>query len=902
MFIRISDLPEFIFEYLKKGFFHIITAGTVVLAIFFSGCSTEKNTGITRTYHNVTTRYNVLFNAKENYKRGIKKAEESKQDDYTQTLPLFLYGDEAVAQAVSGDMNVAAQKATKAINLHSIKVKPKVNKSGMSPAEKKFYDKKEFNKYMDDCYLLIGKTYVYTNQYFQAAQTFSFIQTEFPEEKSSYEAKLWRAKTLILEKNYREAERLIVELRDDEKFPDKKALKAELAATTADLYIKQQRYSDAIESLERALMFTKHKKTKIRYRYVLAQLYLTQQNYVKASENFQRVVRMNPPYEMSFNATISRATASQNSGVDVKDVKKQLNKMLRDTKNTDYKDRIYYALAEIELHQENTDRAIDYFQQSARASTSNLPQKTKSYLTLGNLFYDRRDYMHAQAYYDSALVNMKSDYPGYIQIASKAKNLNALVYNLNTIRFQDSVQHIARMSSADRDRLIGGIIAELQRKEQAQKEAEAVRLQQYYNNMGRQTRISDPTAKAQWYFYNPTTVTQGIGEFQVRWGRRNLEDNWRRKNKGGIADMQIAESEGSAGEGGPGGKALKVTDVHTREYYLQNIPLTDSMMTASHRMILESLYAAGYIYNNDFGEYASAAGQYEDLIRRYPQSEYVTPSYYYLYLLYAKLNNTAEAEKYKNLLLTRAPESTFAKIVLDPTYLDRMAQQKGEAEQLYEQAYDHYNRAEYESVIALASEAVKRFPKDDLVPKFAFLKALSTGKIAGTPEAMRSEMKKIVTDYPANEVSSEAQTLIDYIDGKDPTMKLADRAERAKSLYTYSETGAYYFCWVVQNKENLNQLSFDLLNFNLDRYPDLKLELVRNQIDNTHILLTVKGLSTFEQAQGYYRSFLMSPETIKNIKNDHTSFIISESNYAILDQDKKVEDYIEFFKKEYLRQ
>ncbi len=885
---------------MKKKLIDIILPGAVALLVFFSGCSTEKNTGITRTYHNITTRYNVLFNAKESYKRGIKKAEESKQDDYTRTLPLFLYGDQAVTQAVSGDMDLASKKATKAINLHSIKVKPKVNKSGMSASEKKFYDKKEFNKYLDDCYLLIGKSYVYLGEYFQASQTFNFMQTEFPGEESLYDAKIWKAKALILEKNYREADRVLIELREDDKFPDKKALKSELAATTADLYIKQQKITEAIDYLERALLFTRHKKTKMRYRYVLAQLYMEEEDYAKASDYFQKVIRMNPPYEMAFNATISRASASRGSGTHIDDVRKQLSKMLRDSKNTEYQDQIYYALAEIELYEGNTDKAIEYFQKSAQASTVNLPQKTKSYLTLGDIFYERRNYVPAQAYYDSAMVNMQPDYPNYTVISAKAENLNALVYNLNTIHFQDSVQRIARMTETERNRMIDNVITELNRKEQQQQEAEAVRMQQYYSNLGRQTSLSDPTSKAQWYFYNPTTVSQGIGEFQMKWGRRNLEDNWRRKNKGTVTDMTVAgESDDRDGTQAAGAK--KVDDRKSRAYYLQNIPLTDSMMVASNRMILESLYAAGYIYNNDFSEYAQAAAQYEDLIRRYPQSEYLVPSYYYLYLLYNKLGDAVNAEKYKGLLLAKAPESTFAKIVLDPTYLDKMAQQKGEAEQLYERTYYDYNSGKYEQVIALANDAMARFPKDVLEPKFAYLKALSTGKL-GTQETMRNEMKKVVAAYPGNEVATAAQNLIDYIDGKTPELKQADQIERAKSLYTFNPSEAHYFGWVLQAKEDVNQMSFDLLNFNLDHYPNTKLEFVRNNIDNNHVILIVKSFPGLTQAQGYYRSFLLDSNTMKNIKYDHTPFLISESNYIILEKDKRIDDYIEFFKKEYLRQ
>jgi outer membrane protein assembly factor BamD (BamD/ComL family) len=452
------------------------------------------------------------------------------------------------------------------------------------------------------------------------------------------------------------------------------------------------------------------------------------------------------------------------------------------------------------------------------------------------------------------------------------------------------------MSEAERNRLISGIIAGLQFREQKEKEAEAVRMQQYYSNIGRRTTLSDPTTKSQWYFYNPTTVSQGIGEFQVKWGRRNLEDNWRRKNKGTV---EMAMNAGIVDTDEQTAGAQKIQDIYTPAYYLQNIPITDSMMLASNRVIEESLYAAGYIFNNNFDEHAMAAEQYEDLLRRYPQSDYVIPSYYYLYQLYTKLSKTAEAEKYKNLLLSKAPESVYAKIILDPTYLDKLAQQKGESEQMYEQAYNHYTRAEYRSVIDLATDALERFPKDVLTSRFAYLKAISEGKSAGTNEVMRAEMKKITTDYPGTDIAAEAQNLINFIDGEDPVMKQAEQVERAKALYTYNENEAYYFIWVVDSKENINQLSFDVQVFNVERFANIKLEFKDNNIDGVHVLLIVKGLADLQRAQAYYRTFVMDLDVMKNARYKYSFFLISVSNYAILAEDKKVEDYLEFFKKEY---
>jgi outer membrane protein assembly factor BamD (BamD/ComL family) len=816
------------------------------------------------------------------------KAEESKKDDYTQILPLFLYSDKAVVQGVSGDMSSAAQKATKGVTLHSITAKPKVGKNGMTPEQKKFYDKREFNKYIDDCYLLVGKTYVYSGEYFLATRSFNFIEAEFPGEPVLYEARIWKAKALMLDKNYREANILLTDLHEDEKFPDNKALRSELEATTADLYIRQNDYFNAIKYLNEALIYTKPKKTKTRYRYVLAQLYLATNDYNSASDNFRAVIRLSPPYEMTFNATISMATASKGNGNGSEEVKRLLLKMLRDTKNEEYHDQIYYALAEIEMGEGNKKQAIEYYQKSAATSTTNIPQKTKSYLTLADLFYESHQYVPAQAYYDSVMMNAPSDYPNYIRIAAKTKNLTILVENLNTVHFQDSVQRIARMSADDRSKLIDGIISDIKKAEWEKQQSEAIRQQQIAANMSRQSSLPDAKAKANWYFYNPATVSQGLGEFQVKWGKRALDDDWRRKNKGEIADFNIEEQTEPD-------EQLKVSDTNSRDYYVQFLPLTDSAMTVSHRKIQEALYNLGYIYTNDFNEDALAAAQYEDLARRYPESSYANAAYYYLYQLYTKMGNQSAADRNKNLLFANAPESTFAKIIKDPTYLDKLMREQGEVSTLYEQVYQSYQDGWYEQVITTASAAIDKYPKDVLRPKFDYLRALSVGK-QGSQATMRTEMQKITEAYPGNEMAQLAQDIIDFIDGKDPSLKKAAQAERVKTLYTSGETGVHYFAWIVTSKEDLNQLSFDLLNFNLDHYLNSNLELSRVVIDDSHTLLLVKSFPNVAAAKEYYRTFMKNTDVIKNVKKEHSSVFISEGNFLILEQDKKIDDYIEFFK------
>ena len=52
------------------------------------------------------------------------------------------------------------------------------------------------------------------------------------------------------------------------------------------------------------------------------------------------------------------------------------------------------------------------------------------------------------------------------------------------------------------------------------------------NNRQQATNTQPTTDKSGvWYFYNPTTVSQGKAAFERLWGKRENIDNWRRSNQ-----------------------------------------------------------------------------------------------------------------------------------------------------------------------------------------------------------------------------------------------------------------------------------------------------------------------------------------------------------------------------------
>ena len=307
----------------------------IIIALFIFGCSTEKNTWITRSYHNIPSNYNILFNAGESFRKGVKKVDEAFEDDFTRVLPVFTYGDKNLASTAVPDMERTLKKCSKIITFHSLKAKPEIKSGPMSPEEKEFYEKNEYNMFVDDAYLFTGKAHFYKHDFRLAGESFKFIIREFENQPAMYEGFIWLARVYNELGKYDEAQKVLNILGSESVIPDD--LKEDFYATYADFYIKKENYHDAIAPLETALSHVKKKEKKIRYSYILAQLYGLSGQPLKAYEMYGRVIRFNPPYEMTFNAKISRASVFQAGETSSKEIKQQLLDMLKDEKNKEFK-------------------------------------------------------------------------------------------------------------------------------------------------------------------------------------------------------------------------------------------------------------------------------------------------------------------------------------------------------------------------------------------------------------------------------------------------------------------------------------------------------------------------------------------------------------------------------------
>ena len=867
-----------------------------------SSCSTKKNTALSRFYHNLTAHYNVYFNGNESYKKGETKLYQNLKEDFSDLLPVFRE-TKADANVLASDMDATIKKSTKVIAFHSITVKPELKKGVVREKDKKFYNKKEYNNWVDDSYFLIGRSHFMKKDYELANMSFRFILKEYPESKIIPEVYIWLARTLIYSKEYKEAEEILQKVKPEKL---KKKTRSFYYAVYTDIFIDQAKYEPAIEKLKLALKHSQKKQTKIRYKFLLAQLYQKMGNLSLSLDMYDAVIKMKPPYEFVFNAAINSAGTFEGTSGNEKSIRSRLQKLMKDSKNKDFLDQIYFAIADVDRKTGNMDSAIVNYKRSAQYSVANDKQKAKSYLTIADIFYDRKDYLIAAAYYDTALVLVNETYPNYNQLYSKSKGLGKLVKAINTIQLEDSVQRLAKLPDAERLKIIDKIIAEVRKEEEIKKQQEIDEMSgganmTEYNNMRNMSNAASEAEQGKWYFYNQTAKSFGEPEFRLKWGNnRKLEDNWRRINKRMVNVGEIdADLEGTDLLDAETGKK-KVTDNKSREFYTQNIPENDSMIDASNRRIKDAYMTSGNIYKDNLDEEALSIQQFDQLIKRYPKDIVAAEAAFTLYNLYRNKDNKVMMEYYKSFIIRDFPESIYAMILTNPNYLKEMEEKEKEVSRIYESAYNYYLSKNHAMSLSAIDAGLEKFSKHPYALKYTLLKGMVYGSM-GDKLGMRTILNQLIDSAPKSDESELALLMVAQMDVTQPDVKEAVEAKEAIEIYKPGDEEIHFFVISAGTDGDVNQLNFNLVNFNLDFFPQTTFAVVADKIGKSQAVL-VKSFKNRAEALNYFDLSMRTPSVIKDIKAASPNiFIITEANYQTLLKDGLDSKYMKFFKGHYAR-
>ena len=239
------------------------------------------------------------------------------------------------------------------------------------------------------------------------------------------------------------------------------------------------------------------------------------------------MVKLHPDYEMVFYASINQAKAFRTRDGGGEEIRKLLLKMAKDRKNAEFRDQIYYALAEVEIEDDNMDKGIEYLELSVRTSISNVEQKGLSFMKLGDIYLNQREYELAKVNFDSTLIFLPKEAPEYEEIEHLDEGLTNLIIDLNTIQLNDSLLYLATLTQKEQEKIIIGIIAQIEKEQQN----ELLAAENLKKNKGNIVTPSVPLSasrsgtnlKGDWYFYSPGIMSAGFAGFKQKWGSQKLK-------------------------------------------------------------------------------------------------------------------------------------------------------------------------------------------------------------------------------------------------------------------------------------------------------------------------------------------------------------------------------------------
>jgi outer membrane protein assembly factor BamD (BamD/ComL family) len=359
----------------------------------------------------------------------------------------------------------------------------------------------------------------------------------------------------------------------------------------------------------------------------------------------------------------------------------------------------------------------------------------------------------------------------------------------------------------------------------------------------------------------------------MRWGDRELEDNWRWSTKTRILAEVTTDGDALAeGEGGP----LLDSEKFSLDFYLDQIPDDPAVSDSLRKERNFANYQLGLIYKEKFKEPMLASARLEAVLNSEPEERLILPAKYNLYKIYQEVGSPLQ-ESMKFDIIENHPESRYASILANPE--GAVITQQNSQEVRYAELFNAFKAQEYLQVITGTEEAIEQFTGEPIVPKLELLKANAIGRLQGFDQ-FREALNYVALNYPSTPEGKKAQVLVaEQIPKLESTdfseVSTAEGTSNWKVVFPFSRSKHEK---ALELKKRLEKSIVDLgYNYRVSRdIYDLQTEFV-----------VVHGFPSQTYALGY-------AELLKNNKNyriSNENFVILSDNYKVVQVHKNLADY-----------
>jgi len=793
-------------------------------------------------YDDTTARYNAYFIANEVISEIESELLETAEYNYDSLINLTYEID---TNKVSG----LKEKKDKSIQKLSILIKRHPN-----------------SKYVYPSYALIGKSRLLALDIAQSITTLKYVNSKTNSSTAQQMSLIYLMRAYTEKKDYPSALEVNEFLK---KLTIEKGLAIEYYLNAHYLHKKTNDLTETLNTLFELEKIVKNRRLINKVYFAIGQIYLIQKEYDIAALYFQKCLKNNPTFDMEFNAKIFYSKSLFNSPSE--EVEKYFEKLLKDKKNEDKLDRIYYEIGLFNLKGENYNNALDNFKLSVSENQSKRELLYNSFKNIADIYYDNLiDYKSSKLYYDSALTNINRENKDYNSLKEKSDVLTDLVNNLEIIEKNDSLIYLTTIPE---DELLKIIETNIEKSEKKQRERKVNKESQ--NFLLTEPKIINSDNKGSWYFNNPSMVSAGRDEFIRKWGTRELSDNWRISSKINFtsADNSSEEREQKIPDDGSTEEEYKMN----AEDLISVLPFSKEDKDKLNKETEKAYVAIGKIYVQKLDEKTKGINTFKLFIERFEDSKFYAEIIYQLYLI------DEENEKYKNIILTNFKETIFYKLIVNPDFEVDEFREYNLLRSLYGKLYNKLKNEENIFVINKVDSLRNIYSKNPFFENISLLQSIAVGKKGGN-FSLQFELKKYLNvakdrstiDYASSLLNSAESVHNDFIFSGLPSFK-------------DNEDEKYFFILMKTEKQK------DDISSTLERTLkelDKKIPIYSFKLNETTYFdaISYNNLKSLKEIEKKFNSNL----DVKEIKVN-ANFVVGEKNMNLIFRSKNIDEFRKFY-------
>ena len=870
---------------------HLLTLGSIAILL---ACSTKRDNYINRKWHSTNTKYNVLYNGNLAMQKGIADVKATYSDDFWDLLPLEriqVMPTEQKEGEVTKNTNFerAETKATKAIQIHSMNI------GG--------YEK---NNQIDESYLMLGKSRYYENRYLPAMEAFNYILYKYPTSNNVYQAQVWREKVNLKLENEQLAIKNLNRTLKGQKVTGQDL--ADIHSVLAQAFIKKNVLDSAIVSVKIAKKETKLKEEKARYTFILGQLYEKLNYSDSAYVAFQEVIDMKrkSPRSYTIYSHLKQATQFDFQTGDTVAFHKNLDKLLENIENKNFRDVIYHQKAIFYDKKGKDNLAILNYNKSIKNSSSDKYLAALNYRNISEIYYSKQNFHYVKKYLDSTLLRLPEKNSEVKATKKRLEIITDVVKYQDIISYSDSIFNISKMSNSEKVNFFQNHITKLKISDSiaAIKSADNLALSEQnqksdafpgdsFNDnsdnkdkksLGEISKTKNPVLEqdlvkppvnsgglqSNFYFYNAVTVAQGKLNFKKKWGDIKYGDNWKSVPESNQNQTQNGSEEEIEEETEEETEEVGLESKYKPSFYIDQLPKDTKVLDSLNIEANYARFQLGAIFKEKLKENKLAITSFEDILVNTPQSKLVLPTYYNLFQLYGDLNNE-KALFYKQKILSEYPESRYASAI-NNTAINADITADSEFNLLYKKVEEGWFREANLEIDAL----LKKYDGDELNAKFDMLKAKISARLFGL-SAYKEALQKMVKNYPK---ADETKKIESILSSDIPALEALQFGATAK---TYNLVFVTNYPNEISHKnliEKLNQYA----KVSGDRKVSVSNDIYK--VDKNMIVLHgILNKVTAESVANYLKEH-------KDYKLKDTPIIISNEDYKVVQVNKNLEEYL----------